>query len=1003
MPKSNFHGPEQLSNIISQAEIPLSGLRPSAPPFAAFYPQYAATYPVQFMPAAQWQPLPQQQGLAPLLPQPPRPRALLPPQGGQPFPPPRQQGRHGGRQQQRGRHQRQYDPNRGQGQGQYRDMWQQVAQGQTWQGGMQQLPEQLTVEDLVAMVQRLPPGVSAIPTVAQGLHSLDSRACAALLKDLSKNGLPHHALTIFDWLQSLPSENELSSLCDVFTYTTVISLCGQRQELGKALTLVADMRGRGIAPNIHTYTALINTCIRSGDFSLALDVFKTLEDEGCQPNVVTYNTLIDVYGKMGCWQEAVQVLDDMTAKRVQPETRTYNTAIIACNMCNQSAKALQVYERMQEQELEATATTYTALVSAYCKSDDLDAALEVYNNMVAKRQERNIITYSSLIAAADRAGRWEEGLTIWDHMSGDRCHPNLPAYNSAISCCAQGQKWQQARDIFEQMKAARFKPDMSTYTALLAAYHPAHKWRQALQALEQMQAASIRPDTAAYGAVIDLLWCSGIVGAQQRAQQLFHLACRQSVRGMEAVHAAAQDDSDTLEVCIAAPVPTVAALALHKWLQDLRHAVQTNGPGSLRQRVVLVIGGWTHSTPAQTPSKAEAAPQVSPEEEQSSTSQAASQEEAVPSSGAGPSSPTPGRRAGRSRSPSRGQKRMASALPAVAATLFEGMDNASANQAAMLNMVRGFGLPFSKSDDTDKFVLSASAEDIAQWLQAPMFETIMSRFAQPLTSPLSGRSLARSPMQANLSFLQAEERTATNCSAAWTSLRTFESYFPNVKVGAQLNQQYLSSRPQCLTTAKQLADSLGLSEALAFDAILLLDRLLHHRSDLFNQEVVPEMVGASLVMATRCGLDQPQPVLDSEALASLVNVPTGKFCHPAGDLINFVKQLDGVCRSLTPTGSALTTVSAVRCLNVYLERLGALQAESTSLQDTINGAFESGQFVSVQPSMLAAVAYRVARERQGTLPAWPTALADMTGWRGENTDSEFDKACLIMRAFVGIA
>lgn len=57
----------------------------------------------------------------------------------------------------------------------------------------------------------------------------------------------------------------------------VISLCGQRQELGKALTLVADMRGRGITPNIHTYTALINTCIRSGDHSLALDVFQTLQ------------------------------------------------------------------------------------------------------------------------------------------------------------------------------------------------------------------------------------------------------------------------------------------------------------------------------------------------------------------------------------------------------------------------------------------------------------------------------------------------------------------------------------------------------------------------------------------------------------------------------------------------------------------------------------------------------------------------------------------------------
>lgn len=149
-----------------------------------------------------------------------------------------------------------------------------------------------------------------------------------------------------------------------------------------------------------------------------------------------------------------------------------------------------------------------------------------------------------------------------------------------------------------------------------------------------------------------------------------------------------------MQVCIAAPVPTVAALALHKWLQDLHHAIQTNRPGSLRQRIVLIIGSWTHSTPAQTPSKVEVAPQVSPEEEQSRASQAAPQEEAAPSSGAGPSSPSPGRRAGSSRSPSRGQKRMASALPAVAAKLFGAKDNASANQAAVLDMVRGFGLPF---------------------------------------------------------------------------------------------------------------------------------------------------------------------------------------------------------------------------------------------------------------------------------------------------------------------
>ena len=69
-----------------------------------------------------------------------------------------------------------------------------------------------------------------------------------------------------------------------------------------------------------------------------------------------------------------------------------------------------------------------------------------------------------------------------------------------------------------------------------------------LQVFEQMQAANLRPETACYAAMIDLLWMSGIVGAQQRAQQLFQLACRQSVRGMQA--AQEQQEGSQLEVTL---------------------------------------------------------------------------------------------------------------------------------------------------------------------------------------------------------------------------------------------------------------------------------------------------------------------------------------------------------------------------------------------------------------------------------------------------------------------
>ena len=136
-----------------------------------------------------------------------------------------------------------------------------------------------------------------------------SGALAALLKELAKSGHGKRAMEIFDCLRGLDDGHELICLCDVYTYTTMISQCGSHQQLRRALELVAEMRSRGIACNVHTYSALMNVCIKANELDLALDVYKQLLSDSCTPNLVTYNTLIDVYGKTGQWEEAVKVLD----------------------------------------------------------------------------------------------------------------------------------------------------------------------------------------------------------------------------------------------------------------------------------------------------------------------------------------------------------------------------------------------------------------------------------------------------------------------------------------------------------------------------------------------------------------------------------------------------------------------------------------------------------------------------------------------------------------------
>ena len=46
--------------------------------------------------------------------------------------------------------------------------------------------EETTVEDLLRAVRHMPPDGDVIPVVERGLHYLDSRALAALLKELNK-------------------------------------------------------------------------------------------------------------------------------------------------------------------------------------------------------------------------------------------------------------------------------------------------------------------------------------------------------------------------------------------------------------------------------------------------------------------------------------------------------------------------------------------------------------------------------------------------------------------------------------------------------------------------------------------------------------------------------------------------------------------------------------------------------------------------------------------------
>ncbi|RMZ54002.1 hypothetical protein APUTEX25_002579, partial [Auxenochlorella protothecoides] len=294
---------------------------------------------------------------------------------------------------------------------------------------------EVTVDELVRAVKRLGPKQGVMEGVEAGLACLDSRAVAALLKELAKAGAGHRATELFDALRALPPGAPLARLADLYTYTTAVSQCGAGQQLRRALELVAEMRARRVACNIHTYSALMGVCVKCGECDLALDVYRQALDEGLAPNAVTFNILVDVHGRAGRWREAAAVLDAFAGAGLAPESRTYNAVIAVCARAGAPDAAGEVYARMLAAGAAPSSTTYTSLISAYGKAGRVEEALAAARGMAAHGLEPNVITFSSLVCAAEKARRGDLALAVVADMRARGCRPNL--YFERLGCSVQ--------------------------------------------------------------------------------------------------------------------------------------------------------------------------------------------------------------------------------------------------------------------------------------------------------------------------------------------------------------------------------------------------------------------------------------------------------------------------------------------------------------------------------------------------------------------------------------
>lgn len=120
--------------------------------------------------------------------------------------------------------------------------------------------------------------------------------------------------------------------------------------------------------------------------------------------------------------------------------------------------------------------------------------------------------------------------------------------------------------------------------------------------------------------------------------------------------------------------------------------------------------------------------------------------------------------------------------------------------------------------------------------------------------------------------------------------------------------EYIQQRSALVSQLLDFSSRLGLRDEVVHDAVLLMDRTVGSATGV-SREVMPLVVAAALRIACAQSGDAPEALPGDEALAACAELP-----------LEDILQMEWNIRNVL--GEDTAAISTMRCLKIYLERLG---------------------------------------------------------------------------------
>lgn len=323
---------------------------------------------------------------------------------------------------------------------------------------------------------------------------------------------------------------------DTISYNTLLK--ASRAGPLDAMSLLEDMKQRGLAPNQVTYNSLLNVCVSKGDLAQAWRFVEDMEQSGiavdnftCStmmkglkyksskedvdktlgliersrvcPDEVLVNTLLDACIRLRDVKRLTTALNTFRLSGAVPSEPSYGTLIRAYGQARCPEQCVQMWRDMRERQVLPSANTLQAMVEACCANGALDAATAALHDQRARPGfQVPLSAYQQVIKACAARKDADKAMQLYADVQ-QRGALDLATYNSLIDACARSGDCERASQLFRDLCAAGVVPDLVTYSTIIKGYCVGGDLEQAVQLFMLMRKKGVQPDAVLFNAILD--------------------------------------------------------------------------------------------------------------------------------------------------------------------------------------------------------------------------------------------------------------------------------------------------------------------------------------------------------------------------------------------------------------------------------------------------------------------------------------------------------------------